>query len=316
MPSRAVRTNWLARLAGWLSMGSTWKDDPDDDAPAGETSANLKALIARRRRNEQVRAREFEHLRQLRNRGFSGEVQVARSQLSLFDDTQVVQEREKWRMLRKIDQIEAHLARPLVAADLPDRSQLPRDDDAVATNRWSPTLLPADALALAGFVSTLMPPAIKEDPGLTMASPGPRIGQRTVPVFMAPGKDTVDGALSDPATERAAMRLALAGTGSAECARFAPQTADVPVLAGALCGDIDARLRVLSAAWEPEASLVVSCAQVTQVDFAAAGCLLDWAQAMQARGCRVQLQDVHPLVATFLHSVGLTEHAQVARRSA
>jgi ABC-type transporter Mla MlaB component len=58
----------------------------------------------------------------------------------------------------------------------------------------------------------------------------------------------------------------------------------------------------------------ISCAKLVRVDFSAAGSLLNWVTARQAEGRIVQFTDVHRLVASFFHVIGISEHAKVTTR--
>jgi hypothetical protein len=60
---------------------------------------------------------------------------------------------------------------------------------------------------------------------------------------------------------------------------------------------------------------VVSCANLIRVDFSAAGGILNWVAERQAEGCRVQFREVHRLVASFFHVIGINEHARIVLRT-
>jgi ABC-type transporter Mla MlaB component len=90
------------------------------------------------------------------------------------------------------------------------------------------------------------------------------------------------------------------------------------MLSGELSGDLpevwprlDAELVDAEFAARPA---VVSCAGLVRLDFSAAGALLNWAAAHEARGRRIQFVDVHRLVAAFFRVVGISDHATVALR--
>lgn len=63
-----------------------------------------------------------------------------------------------------------------------------------------------------------------------------------------------------------------------------------------------------------QTSLTVWCRDLSRVDAAAAGCLLNWAARLESAGGRIVLRDVAPLVAAFFHLIGISEHAQVQAR--
>lgn len=300
-------SNLLSRLRGGLKRllarpAAGGLDAAEEDG--GASAQAVKETIARKRRNEQVRRREFDHLRQLRHRGIGvggggGGGGDGGSQLSLFDDAPPASADEREQTLRKIDQAEARMARaqwraaPARAAALSDATLPPADG------------APIEGAHMAGFAPTALP----EAPDAALGPHG--CATPAAPPLAAAAQAQPD---IDPALERIALRLALGDTQAAgEAAPSAP--AGAPALAGELRGDIDAVLAALEAGRAQAPLLVVSCAQLMRVDFAAAGCLLDWARARQARGCQVQLREVSPPVADFLRLVGLTEHAQVAQRT-
>ena len=84
-----------------------------------------------------------------------------------------------------------------------------------------------------------------------------------------------------------------------------------------LQGDCSAALAPLQAASERLATgdtLRVDCHALRRLDFAAAGSLLQWLLATQARGIGVELVDVNRLVAGFFHVVGIDEAVMVRLR--
>jgi len=84
-------------------------------------------------------------------------------------------------------------------------------------------------------------------------------------------------------------------------------------LSGHLRGDISAVLDKFPAVMAGEL-LLVSCASLTRVDFAAAGSLLNWCTARQSEGCLLHLTDVHRLVAAFFKVVGISGAARISLR--
>jgi anti-anti-sigma regulatory factor len=86
-------------------------------------------------------------------------------------------------------------------------------------------------------------------------------------------------------------------------------------LIGELLGDASEALASLESLAAARHNVVVSCAQLLRVDFAAAGGILNWAATQQANGCVVQFVDVHRLVAAFFNVIGINEHARVTPRS-
>lgn len=59
-------------------------------------------------------------------------------------------------------------------------------------------------------------------------------------------------------------------------------------------------------------SLVVQCARLVRVDFAAGGSILNWLLAVQGNGLQVRFVQVPRLVAALFHVMGITEHADVS----
>lgn len=343
----------LSWLAGWSRRRRRARDEIVAEAAADAASAPaLKAVIERKRRNETVRQREFDHLRQLRKRGFGGGMSAGSSQRSRLDTTQAGLSYERTQTLRKIDRVEAQMARqgwsapPVDGVAMPAQGLLsdatPPEDDAARVSGFAPTVPPPEAArsvdeSAAPFVSrprqpavpAVPPPAPESDAVLEEAALRWALGDAAAAAALLRAAlrnarvwDRCDGA------RRAALFALLAAGGPAAALQAARREFGDPVMAsllppgpaaptgaalqGQLSGDIDAVLAGLSCPQQsPTMRLEVACARLTRVDFAAAGCLLDWAQAHQARGCQVQFRDVSPLVAAFLRVVGLTEHAQV-----
>lgn len=97
-----------------------------------------------------------------------------------------------------------------------------------------------------------------------------------------------------------------------------PDLETVPVasveLAGEILGDAEAVLNQLQAGARSD-RLMVSCARLIRVDFAAAGSILNWVSARAADGCEIQFSEVPRLVAAFFTVIGISEHARVLLRS-
>lgn len=86
-------------------------------------------------------------------------------------------------------------------------------------------------------------------------------------------------------------------------------------LCGVLVGDASAALAAAGAAVESGRSVVISCAALLRVDFAAAGSILNWVAMQQPSGCAIQFVDVNRLVAAFFNVIGINEHARVTPRN-
>ena len=85
-------------------------------------------------------------------------------------------------------------------------------------------------------------------------------------------------------------------------------------LSGELAGDLGATCQRLDAELAGADAPVVSCASLLRVDVAAAGSLLNWVKAYDARGRRIEFVDVHRLLAAFLGVAGIADHAVVTPR--
>lgn len=87
-----------------------------------------------------------------------------------------------------------------------------------------------------------------------------------------------------------------------------------PGLRGEMVGDASAGLAMMEMLHQPGQPLVVDCAGLLRVDFAAAGSMLNWASGQHAQGVHVQFKQVHRLVAAFFTIVGIHEFATVVPR--
>lgn len=86
-------------------------------------------------------------------------------------------------------------------------------------------------------------------------------------------------------------------------------------LAGSIVSDATPWLTALEARACPGEPLVVDCAQLIRLDFAAAGSVLNWSARMQAQGHRLRFEHLHQLVAVFFCMIGVNEHAQLVPRN-
>lgn len=90
---------------------------------------------------------------------------------------------------------------------------------------------------------------------------------------------------------------------------------EVVALAGEVLGDADSALSALRDGAKGNHQLVVSCSHLIRVDFAAAGCILNWVANLESQGCHVQFQDLSRLVAAFFNVIGINDHASVVLRT-
>jgi anti-anti-sigma regulatory factor len=86
-------------------------------------------------------------------------------------------------------------------------------------------------------------------------------------------------------------------------------------LGGSLSGDASEALAALEPVVASGRNVLVSCAGLLRVDFAAAGSILNWVAIQQNAGCAIQFVDVHRLVAAFFNVIGINEHARVTPRT-
>jgi len=96
--------------------------------------------------------------------------------------------------------------------------------------------------------------------------------------------------------------------------RFSGALAPDGQLGGTLSGDATEALASLEPVLGSGRNVVVSCAGLLRVDFAAAGSILNWVAIQQNAGCAIQFVDVHRLVAAFFNVIGINEHARVTPR--
>nr|WP_145550762.1 STAS domain-containing protein [Variovorax boronicumulans] len=86
-------------------------------------------------------------------------------------------------------------------------------------------------------------------------------------------------------------------------------------LAGVVSGDAHSALATVAVPSGAGLPLVVDCADLVRIDFAAAGSVLNWAAAQQAAGQRLEFRGLHRLVAIFFYVIGLADHATLVPRS-
>ena len=94
---------------------------------------------------------------------------------------------------------------------------------------------------------------------------------------------------------------------------LAPGDAQPVALAGDLRGDCESLLASFQV--PQDACLTVSCRDLIRVDFAAAGCLLNWAARVESAGGCIVMRDVSHLVAAFFDLIGINDYAQVNVRT-
>lgn len=107
------------------------------------------------------------------------------------------------------------------------------------------------------------------------------------------------------------------GSGDTQSPDFDSQMANISTveLSGQIRGDATEVLQSLEDKLLGADIMVISCARLIRVDFAAVGSLLNWVSARQAEGRQVQFNHVNRLVAAFFKVIGINEHAKVVHRS-
>jgi len=90
------------------------------------------------------------------------------------------------------------------------------------------------------------------------------------------------------------------------------QTTEVLELRGFLVRDATDAMAQLRSRVPEGVPLVVQCARLVRVDFAAGGSILNWLLAVQGNGLQVRFVQVPRLVAALFHVMGITEHADIS----
>jgi ABC-type transporter Mla MlaB component len=114
MASKGARASLLSKVAKFVrNPTKDWSELYSTDSQPGSTPdmLALKAIIERKRQNDFVRGREFDHLRKLRNRDPAAT--ASRATPSLFQSSIVsgADSDDRAVTLKKIDEIEAHMSR-------------------------------------------------------------------------------------------------------------------------------------------------------------------------------------------------------------
>jgi len=94
-----------------------------------------------------------------------------------------------------------------------------------------------------------------------------------------------------------------------------PAAAGHGSLAGELAGESLSTWGRLDTELADAQGLSISCAALVRIDFVAAGSLLNWVTARDARGQRVAFVDAHRLIAAFFGVIGIADHAEVGVRA-
>ncbi len=121
-----------------------------------------------------------------------------------------------------------------------------------------------------------------------------------------------DGAAPVPMLDGPDSDLFMSGFALSQPAR--PDDDPAASLQGQIDGDATPLLLPLEAMATPGAPLVVSCAHLIRIDFAAVGSVLNWAAEQQAQGRVVCFTQLHRLVAVLFNVIGINEHARISLR--
>jgi ABC-type transporter Mla MlaB component len=118
--------------------------------------------------------------------------------------------------------------------------------------------------------------------------------------------------LAPPAVASPSSAWSLLSSGESES--FPSTDSGFAALAGDLRGEAHSSLQRLDAELHGSTAPTISCAALLRMDLSAAGTLLAWVRARDARGERVQFVDAHRLIAGLFDLVGIADHATVALR--
>lgn len=233
-------------------------DNPEPQQESGYTKQALKEMIERKRQNDFVRRREFDHLRKLRRNGPMLPTDQNGGRPSFFQSSLTSNVDERAMTIKKIDEIEAQMskqwwkgkqddvsvqsglvppARPVTAAGTPAVSSEPRDGEPsfaptqpteplvdsslLRTTDYEPTQMGVSAVTLAG--ATHVAPSLV--PG---QRPGSRNFEAGLSDFSASNLFSIElkDDLNDPDLEEAAIRFANGDDAGAEAGLLAALQSD------------------------------------------------------------------------------------------
>lgn len=292
----------------------------------------LRAIVGRKRRHDLVRRRELDELRQWRRQGLLP-TRTARPDQGLDSaaDDPLDDPVEREKTLEKIDAIEAQMARYWwrgkvagATAQAVGAAPVPTDttEQSGDTHARTEPPLPADASDFAPTRAATLPPqddteflptqiAFAATPRASWPIAAPAIADegdetelREAALLWARGQseaamNLLQAALAEPSAEQRlpGLQAALDDARQALAGRGLRLTGPVP--------DLDAH------ASSVEGRLVLDCAGWSALDFAAAGSILNWAQARQGAGRRVELRHVRPLLAALFAALELDSLARI-----
>ena len=215
---------FLSKVVRFITSPTTdWADlnKVGGPADASESSAALKEMIERKRRNDFVRNREFDMLRKARRRQLAGAHGGAVSPTSFISSVESAHPHEPERTLEKIDQIEEQMSRAWL-----DRAEPPAaaPDNPRAYDKTRPVQLGEAAVGSAGYGATavevpLSGAAAEVSRGAAAAEPlnlstGPDPWADPVP--SAPLAEAPQAIVVSPEVEEVAIRFANGDASGAE----------------------------------------------------------------------------------------------------
>ncbi len=160
---------FLSKVVKFISSPTTdWADlnKVGGRADAGESSAALKEMIERKRRNDFVRNREFDMLRKARRRQLAGLAGGGTAPTSYISNVESAHPHAPERTLEKIDRIEEQMARGWLGSQDSQDSQAPQAPDHAYDKTRPVHLGPGPE----GGVTRHFPPTVVE-PNLAAAAP-------------------------------------------------------------------------------------------------------------------------------------------------
>lgn len=257
MATKDINSGLLSKMARFVrNPTKDWSelDTPEPEQESGYSKLALKEMIERKRQNDFVRRREFDHLRKLRRNGPSLSPDLA-GRPSFFQSSIASNQDERAMTLKKIDEIEAQMSRqwwkgkqdevsvhggnfPVatgpsrVADDSASMSVAPRERTSIFAPTEASELNPVfDSVQGADYEPTQMglaAPADAAPPGappqmMTFRSPGSRNFDAGISEFSTSKILTVESgdSLADAELEEAAIRFANGDDAGAEAGLLA-----------------------------------------------------------------------------------------------
>lgn len=220
-------------------------DQPVTEHESGYSKIALKELIERKRQNDFVRRREFDHLRKLRRNGPSISADLA-ERPSFFQSSIASNQDERAMTLRKIDEIEAQMSKAwwkgrqeeasVQAGNAPTSATSKDKITTFSTTEASELSSQAELLPGSDYEQTQMGEAIPAEPASSAVSPPMMAFKRTgsrnfdagISEFSTSKLFSVElgSNLSDPDLEEAAIRFANGDDAGAEAGLLTALQAD------------------------------------------------------------------------------------------